>query len=381
MKKTVFALVAAMAMGGCSTLDPFQAKADPALNKALQEQKESLSEKRQQAEVDQVRKALQEMTPTPVAPKAQERRFNLAAKELSAQATYQAIADNANYNVILSPEVSEKITINLKDVTVQEALESLREAYGLEFDINGRRLMVSKAKVQNRTFQVDYLLGSRSGKSEVRVSSGSVADGAGAQSGGQNNGVTGGNQAGSGGRGGSQEDGSKITTTIQNDFWQTLEAVLKGIVSGKDGQEIVINPQSGLVFVKAWPSQLREVEKYLELTQNKVARQVVLEAKIVQVTLSSGAQAGINWSSFDSKGNHKYSVGANSGAIYPQGGGFVAPTALGGAAGLLNSASSLATSGAGGLGLAFTGTNFAALMSFLQTQGETQVLSAIKKRC
>jgi MSHA biogenesis protein MshL len=376
MKKSVFALAAAMALAGCSGMESLRLKDDPSVARALEDQRAAVDQKRAQAELAEVRKAMQEMTPTPVAPKVEERRFNLAAKDLSAQAAYQAIAEQANYNVIIASDVTEKITIHLKDVTTQEALEALRDAYGLEFDVTGRRLMVTRAKVQNRTFQMDYLLGSRSGKSEVRVSSGSVADGASGQgANGSGNGSGTGTQ-GSGGASRSQEDGSKVTTTIQNDFWQTLEAVLKGIVAGKDGQEIVINPQSGLVFVKAWPAQLREVEQYLERTQNKVSRQVVLEAKIVQVTLSSGSQSGINWSSFDSRGNHKYSVGANSSAVYPQGGGFISGTALGGAAGLLNSATAVATSGAGGLGLAFTGTNFAALMSFLQSQGETQVLSA-----
>lgn len=373
MTKTVLALAVAMSLMGCASDDYLRLKTDPKISDELRGERAGAAASQQRAmeEIAGLRKAMLDMAPPPVKQKVEEKRFNLAVKDLPAAAAYQTIAENANLNIIVASDVSEKITINLKDVTMIEALEALRDAYGLEFEFTGRRLKISRAKIQNRTFQMDYLVGNRTGKSEVRVSSSSVASsGSGTQTQTQPNG--GSSSSASGIQAG--EDGSKVTTKIENDFWASLDKVLNGIVSGKDGQEIVINPQSGLVYVKAFPSQLRDVEQYLERTQNKVSRQVVLEAKIVEVTLSSGSQGGINWSAFDAGGNHKFSIGANAGAIYPQGGGFVAPTPLGGTGGFLGGAGIAAAST--GLGFAFTGTNFAALLNFLQSQGETQVLSA-----
>ena len=376
MTKTVLALAVAMSLMGCASNDYLRLSDDPKIKEALQGERAGAAASQQRAieEIAGLRKAMLEMAPPPVRQKVEEKRFNLAVRDLPASAAYQTIAENANLNIIVASDISEKITINLKDVTMIEALEALRDAYALEFEFTGRRLSISKAKIQNKTFQMDYLVGSRSGKSEVRVSSSSVANaGSGSGSGsGSSQSQANGSSSASGIQPG--EDGSKVTTRIENDFWVSLDKVLTGIVSGKDGQEIVINPQSGLVYVKAFPSQLRDVEKYLERTQNKVSRQVVLEAKIVEVTLSNGSQGGINWAAFGAGGNHRFSVGANTGAIFPQGGALVGPTPLGGAGGFLGGAGVAAASS--GLGFAFTGTNFAALLNFLQSQGETQVLSA-----
>ena len=66
---------------------------------------------------------------------------------------------------------------------------------------------------------------------------------------------------------------------------------------------MVINRQSGVVVVRAMPNELRDVADYLRKTQSTVTRQVVLEAKIVEVELNSGFQAGINWTPLVTKGN------------------------------------------------------------------------------
>ena len=64
------------------------------------------------------------------------------------------------------------------------------------------------------------------------------------------------------------------------------------------GRSVVINPQSGVVLVRAMPSELRDVATFLNASQLSVERQVILEAKILEVELSDGYQAGVNWAGF-----------------------------------------------------------------------------------
>src|SRR5258706_540088 len=61
------------------------------------------------------------------------------------------------------------------DVTVREALEAIREAYGYEFRIDGTRIYVEAAGLQTRVYQMNYLIGLRSGRSDMRVSSGAIS--------------------------------------------------------------------------------------------------------------------------------------------------------------------------------------------------------------
>ena len=78
--------------------------------------------------------------------------------------------------MLVHPDISGTISVDLKDVTVREALDSLRDLYGYEYRVEGARINVQAPSLQTRMFKVNYLTGQRQGRSEVRVISGSVAD-------------------------------------------------------------------------------------------------------------------------------------------------------------------------------------------------------------
>ncbi len=78
--------------------------------------------------------------------------------------------------MLLNPDVSGNISLNLKDVTVFDALEAIREMYGYDYKIDGNRIYIQPLTLQTRIFQVNYLTGQRDGESSLRVTSGSVSD-------------------------------------------------------------------------------------------------------------------------------------------------------------------------------------------------------------
>ena len=51
-------------------------------------------------------------------------------------------------------------------------------------------------------------------------------------------------------------------------------------------------------MVRAYPAELRGVEDFLKAMQVVVERQVMLEAKIIEVQLSDRHQTGVNWAAF-----------------------------------------------------------------------------------
>ena len=65
-----------------------------------------------------------------------------------------------------------------------------------------------------------------------------------------------------------------------------------------EGAQVVVTPQVGLVVVTAKPDTLYAIRDYLDRVQGTLHRQVILEAKILEVTLREGFQAGINWNTF-----------------------------------------------------------------------------------
>ncbi len=308
-------------------------------------------------------------------PKAEqaEPRFDLSVVNAPAAQVFMAIVSGTRYNMLVGPEVTGTITINLKDVTVREALESIRDLYGYEFTIKGNRIAIQPNTLQTRVFQVNYLASRRQGATELRVTSSSIATNETAPT---STATATPVQTVAGGTRTTGSLTSRVQTQSDTDFWRDLQTSLATIVSG-EGRSVVVNGLSGVVVVRAYPAELRAVEQYLKATQVMVERQVMLEAKILEVQLSERFQNGINWSSFNGA-NHRASLGVlqpgtTLGAI---GSGSALAnndlTALPGVAGSL-AASAL---GNGFVGLAFQTANFAALLSFLETQGQVSVLSS-----
>ena len=163
--------------------------------------------------------------------------------------------------------------------------------------------------------------------------------------------------------------------TSKSDFWDELEKSLIAIVGNDKGRSVVISPMSGVIVVRAMPDELKNVSAYLKASQISVERQVILEAKIVDVELNDSFQSGVNWAAFNNNPNSRTSVGqlspgsslARTGAISN-----ALISALPGA-----NLASLGAAGSGTLfGLAFQTSNFAALLNFLESQGNVQVLSS-----
>src|SRR5690606_15709438 len=175
----------------------------------------------------------------------------------------------------------------------------LRELYGYEYRIDGNRIIVQAASLQTRVFRVNYLAGQRLGRSELRVISGSVADagtaspGAAAAAAAIPTAV--GGQPGTQGSTSRVTDSARVLTSTSTDFWRDLEQTLKVIVGTEPGRNVVVNPQAGVIVVRGMPADMRNVQDYLRAIKLSVERQVMIEAKIIEVTLSDAYQAGINW--------------------------------------------------------------------------------------
>ncbi|MEX0708376.1 MAG: pilus (MSHA type) biogenesis protein MshL [Woeseia sp.] len=228
-------------------------------------------------------------------------RFNVNSSNTDAGEFFMALVDGTEHNIVVHPDVTGQISLTLKNVTVDEVLDVVSDVYGYAYRRSSAGYVVLPASVQSRIFQIDYLNLQRSGSSRTRVSSGQVSEG-GRRNGRGNIGATGSGiqdlySGGGIGSGGQSQDvsGSRIETTYEADFWSELESTVQSIVGPGDGHQVVVNAQSGVVVVSAMPDKLRDVEEYLVTIQTIAQRQVILEAKIIEVRLNDAFQAGINW--------------------------------------------------------------------------------------
>jgi MSHA biogenesis protein MshL len=306
-----------------------------------------------------------------------ERRFSVVLNNASPEVLFMALLAETPLSVAVDPGVKGPLSISLKDVTLREALDLLRELHGLEYKVIGRHILVAQAQLQTRIFTVDYPSFNRSGRSELRVLSGSItgstapsSPGSAQSTQGGQAGATGGGSAG----GSNSQESSRISTAQRNDLWAEIETTIKLLVGDKDGRSVVVSPQTGNIVLRAFPREIRAVNDYLEATRISVQRQVMLEAKVVEVQLSNSERTGINWSAF----KLGLSTRASGGMVSP--GASLSPSGTIGD-GLITvnpgaALASAATAAGSLLGLAFQTQNFAAVLDFLGTQGNTQVLSS-----
>jgi len=336
----------------------------------------------------------------PKARPALEERFNVAFNNVPAQQFFRSIVAGTRYNMLVHPDVSGNISANLKDVTLVETLEAVRDMYGYDYKIDGARISIRPLTMQTRMFQVNYLTAQRIGMSNTRVSSTSVADAGNNNNNNNNNNNSGmgqgfGNQGGQNGQNGQNGNGvngqqqlnsTDVQTRSDNDFWKDLKESITAIVGTLEGgRSVVVSPQSGVLVIRAMPDELRNVDAYLKATQLSVDRQVILEAKILEVELSDSYQSGINWASFASfRGGTANRVSGGmiapgaSLAPLPYNGGQPAPISNGSglSASTGFSLSNAATAAGSLFGFAFQTNNFAALITFLESQGSVHVLSS-----
>lgn len=291
-------------------------------------------------------------------------RFDISVKDADATDFFMGLVDGSPYNMLVQPGVGGKITMSLKNVSVPEVMEAVRNVYGYDYSYRNGIFEVMPGGMATRFFPINYINLKRVGTSRSRVNSGQLAS-SDSENGGGNNASNNGNS--NGGATITQIPSTEISTDSEANLWSELQITLRALVGEGEGRQVIASPQTGMVVVRAPSRELSAVEDFLKRAQLSLDRQVILEAKIIEVTLDDGFQSGVNWSKLGSIHGNPFNVGMSGAAL---GGGatpsvpfgVITPTELNPLAGV------------------FTGTyssaDFDGAIELLKTQGSVQVLSS-----
>jgi len=185
-------------------------------------------------------------------------------------------------NVAMDRDINETVSLNLIDVTLDEALEVILDPLELEHQLDGDLLRVNRPQMESQTFEFDYVTTQRTLSRSLSATASTGGGGGGG----------GGTVTGGGGGGGSS---TSISGSEQTDLLSDVEAALQ--VMKSESGTVVYNQMAGLIFPTDFRQNLDTIGTYLEMVQNAVNRQVVIEARIIEVKLNDDFQAGIDWSS------------------------------------------------------------------------------------
>ncbi|ENM5906337.1 pilus (MSHA type) biogenesis protein MshL [Vibrio mimicus] len=369
MRKIVLASVVT-SLVGCSMghRDPVEAK--QALNQAINE-----TNSRQ---IDQLPPSVEaDLMPdmdslTASEPKTLQR-FRIQAKDVEAKAFFTSLVQGTEYSAAIHPAVTGRITLNLTDVTLDEALAVVRDLYGFDVVKEGKVIQVYPAGLRTVTIPVDYLQFKRTGRSLTAITTGTITN-----TDSNNNSNSSSNNSSSSNSSSSSNNsnqtnnptargGTEIETTNESDFWPQLEKAVAQLLGSSGGQAVIANPQAGVLTLRAYPDEIRQVTEFLGISQQRMHRQVILEAKILEVTLSDGYQQGINWNKAFTSNGTNYQIG--TGTISQDSSGNPISAVLPGL-------DAIGTLLGGQSNLVISSGSFDAVISFMATQGDLNVLSS-----
>ncbi|WP_347330950.1 pilus (MSHA type) biogenesis protein MshL [Marinimicrobium locisalis] len=257
----------------------------------------------------------------PASEESAEERFDVSVRNVPAQTFFLGLVEGTDTNVVVHPDVSGSLSLNLKRVRVEDVLEVTRDIYGYEFERSGNIYTVYPNELRTQVFHLNYLDVQRVGVSDTNLSIGQAESSGGSNNrsggsggGGADNesanllGMLGGEDAGGGDA--SLSPGARVQTRNRTDFWRSLRESVTAIIGGDAGDRMVmVSPQAGMIVVKAMPHELKSVREFLERSELSIRRQVILEAKILEVRLSEGFEAGINWGAIGGQLQYGYNRG------------------------------------------------------------------------
>ncbi|HYV31973.1 MAG TPA: secretin N-terminal domain-containing protein, partial [Candidatus Binatia bacterium] len=287
-----------------------------------------------------------------------------------------AIFANANnLNIVPDFDVTGQVTLDVHDLPLEKMMQAMLEANDLAWSEDGGLIRVRNT--ETRMFNIDYLRLSRKGvgQNNATLGSGTTTTG-GAGGGGQG----GGGQTGGGTSFGGGSSSVNLTADNQIDFWKEITDEIGFMLTPSGKNSLSINKTAGLIQITDRPSAMKRVERYLASVDKSVHRQVEIEAKLYDVTLSDQFQFGIDWVHVAKAYGGALGFG---GATLPvaAGGGQLQDSALGGLNrfGIIGTTAS-ATPGGNPSTLVFENFNTAAAVNALKQQGKVEVISTPKIR-
>lgn len=210
-------------------------------------------------------------------------RLNIDTVQAPLDSLLFALADDAGLELELHANFSALVTVRAQDKTLESVLQRIAQQQAIRWELTGTVLNVWGDAPYTATYAVDYLNIDRSTRSSVGLATrvGTInADASDAGGGISNNSQT------------------LIENTAEHRFWQSLDADLDQLMSVDSDliqQAYSVNRDVGLITLYASVAGHQRLTRYLTKLNDSAQRQVLIEATVVEVTLSDRFETGIDW--------------------------------------------------------------------------------------
>jgi MSHA type pilus biogenesis protein MshL len=200
----------------------------------------------------------------------------------------------AEIDMEIDPGISGGIILRVKDRPFKDVLERVVALGGLRYNSKNGVMRVERDFPYQEIYKVDFLNITRSNDSTTSVDTKGLSSS-----------DTSSTSSATG-------TSSTITNKSTDDVWESVEKALKNILSFTEAanststtgastasanstDNLQINKPAGVISVIATQKQHQSIKNYLDSVKEQVSSQVLIEAKIVEVTLDDEYKSGIDW--------------------------------------------------------------------------------------
>jgi general secretion pathway protein D len=258
----------------------------------------------------------------PPRPVARSETYSVVVNDVDVRELLFALARDAKVNVDVHPGLTGRVTLNAIDQTLPQLLERISQQVDMRYERRGPNLVVMPDTPFLQAYKIDYVNVSRSATGTVSTNTQIATNTGGVGTGSQGTGSSG------------NVSSTRIENASTNAFWTSIEANIKDLLKETDkilpaaagaaeGEQtrfreaaaVIVNRESGVVNVRATARQHAKVREFIDKVVSAARRQVMIEATIVEVSLSDSYQQGIDWSRLGTKtwGISAPSLGTNVG--------------------------------------------------------------------
>ncbi|WP_458701610.1 pilus (MSHA type) biogenesis protein MshL [Sulfurospirillum sp. 1307] len=218
--------------------------------------------------------------------------FSFSIKEANNQSVtimdvLENISDECKMSIVFEDSVvkdalNKKLNyINVKDFSLKDLLDLLLVDNNIFYKLTNSNQILKVATFKTKTYFIDYVsFSQRSSKTNKVIKTGS-------SSGNANNG----------------SDSTTMDFTSEFKFWEKITGEISDILdrdedNRKIKSKVLINQEAGMLTVTGTKKQLDRVDSYIDSLMNRLHKEILLEAKIIEVKYSNSKTDGIDWSQF-----------------------------------------------------------------------------------
>ncbi len=281
MKKIIIVSMTILFLAGCKVPEILGLKEMPITQVATQEAA------LRQLEVMPVTQVVEKM-------KEREKLYSLSVKDMELRKILFLFAEELpEYNVVVDPDVSGRVTVDLKELPLDDVMTILLDPLGLEYVLEDDILRISKPRMVTRTFEFVYSTTNRSAKTSLVAMTG----GGGETSGGE-------------GAGSSSASFGSVETEEKIDVWGEMQSGIKDLLSERG--KFSISKRIGRISVTDFRSNMNEIASFIADFKRETKKQILIKAKIIEIKLTEGSDFGIDWTATFSGLKALGATGSNS---------------------------------------------------------------------